>query len=345
MPLNLRHALVAATIVGAVAQAAVAPAAAEPRKVSIAFVVPEEEILGQAMNMMAQYMNRSLPGSFDVAVYGGSSLFQQSQQIPAMQRGNLEIGFVNMFDVAPMIPEASILTAGYLVRDVDHHCTILNSDFGQGVMAQMAETMGIIPLGQAYIGKRTLVLRDAMDVQRPEDLANITMREVGNEAFQFLAEALGARPTPIAFSELYLALQTGTVDAFAGFATAMKSTKFHEVTEQLVRTEHLLSVDLIAVSKVFWDTLSDHEKQVVREAANVASLYANQNRARAEENAFDELVNELGMTVTTPDVEAFRKFMRDKYVASRFAEAWPEGLYDRLQQMPTQAGCTLNVSF
>ena len=54
-----------------------------------------------------------------------------------------------------------------------------------------------------------------------------------NEAFQFLAEALGAKPTPIAFGELYLALQTGTVDAFAGLSTAMKSTKFYEVTEQL----------------------------------------------------------------------------------------------------------------
>lgn len=336
----------AALLAAAALHLAVPPAAlAEPRKVNIAFVVPEEEILGQAMHIMATYMNRAMPDSFDVAVHGGSSLFQQSQQIPAMQRGNLEIGYVNMFDVSPNIPEASILTAGYLIRDVDHHCTVLNSDFGQGVMTQMAEKMGIIPLGQAYIGKRTLVLRKAQDVTSPADLANVTMREVGNEAFQFLAEALGARPTPIAFSELYLALQTGTVDAFAGFATAMKSTKFHEVTEQLVRTDHLLSVDLIAVSRVFWDKLNDEEKQVVREAADAASMFANKTRQRAEAKAVAELVNELGMIVTEPDLAPFRAHMREKYLASRFAQAWPEGLYDQLSQMETQADCKLNAGF
>ena len=320
-----------------------AAAVSQPRDVSIAFVVPEEEILGQSMHVMKTYMERALPESFSVQIYGGSSLFQQAQQIPAMQRGNLDIGFVNMFDIAPNIPEASLLTAGYLIRDPDHHCAVLNSEYGQGIIAAMIEDMGIIPLSQLYIGYRTLVLRRAQDVTGPEDLADLTMREVNNEAFQFLAEALGARPTPIAFSELYLALQTGTVDAFAGFATAMKTTNFYEVTEQLVQTNHLISVDLLSVSKAFWDTLSEHEQQVVVEAAEAASLFALRTRQRAEDNALDELVNELGMTVTTPDTEPFRAFMRDKYVNSRFAADWPEGIYDELADMPAEPGCRLNL--
>lgn len=318
-----------------------APAQAEPRKVNIAFVAVEEDILGQAMHLMADYMERSLPGSFDVAVYGGSTLFTQSQQIPAMQRGNLEIGFINMFDVSPNVPEASILTAGYLVRDVDHHCTILNSEFGRKLRADIEEKMGIVTLGQALIGHRTLVLRKAQEVTRPSDLANITMREVGNEAFQFLAEALGAKPTPIAYGELYLALQTGTVDAFAGFSTAMRNTRFYEVTEQLVQTNHLMGVDLIAVSKRFWDSLSDDEKAVVREAALVAEAFTIRNRLRAEANALDELVNELGMVVTSPDVTPFREYMAEKYLGSRFAEAWPAGLYQEIQAMPSTPDCRL----
>lgn len=331
------------TVAGAVSGLALACgiAAAEPQKVNIAFVVPDEDILGQAMYMMADYMERSLPGRFDVAVHGSSTLFAQSQQIPAMQRGNLDVGFVNMFDVSPNIPEASILTAGYLVRDVEHHCAILNSEFGKKLRADIEAKMNIVPLNQALIGSRTLVLRKKQDVNKPEDLANITMREVGNEAFQFLAEALGAKPTPIAFGELYLALQTGTVDAFAGFSTAMKTTKFYEVTEQLVQTNHLLGVDLIAVSKKFWDTLNDSEKQVVREAADVASAFTITNRKRAEANAIAELTGELGMTVTTPDLEPFRAHMKEKYLASKFAQAWPVGLYDQIQAMPSDPDCTV----
>ncbi|MER2535154.1 MAG: TRAP transporter substrate-binding protein DctP [Rhizobiaceae bacterium] len=316
-------------------------AAAEPQKINIAFVVPDEDILGQAMHMMADYMERSLPGRFDVAVHGSSTLFTQSQQIPAMQRGNLDIGFVNVFDVSPNLPEASILTAGYLVRDVEHYCAILNSDFGRKLRADIEAKMNIVPLNQALIGSRTLVLRKKQDVTRPEDLANITMREVGNEAFQFLAEALGAKPTPIAFGELYLALQTGTVDAFAGFSTAMKSTKFYEVTEQLVETNHLLGVDLIATSKKFWDSLSDEEKQVVKEAADVASAFTITNRKRAEARAIAELTGELGMTVTTPDVAPFRARMKEKYLASKFAQAWPAGLYEQIEALPSDPGCTL----
>lgn len=285
---SLRH-LAAGVALAATAAFTAAPASAQ-QTVKIAFVVVDEDPLSQAMHMMAEYMERAMPGRFDVEVYPASTLFKQSQQIPAMQRGQLEIGYVNLFDIATVIPRASILTAGYLIRDVDHHCAVLNSDFGQELLSEVEDKMGIVLLGQALIGKRTLVLREARDVNSPADLADITMREVGNETFQFLAEALGAKPTPIAYSELYLALQTGTVDAFAGFSTAMENTKFYEVTEQLVRTEHLLAVDLIGVSKVFWDDLSEHEQQVVREAAQVAGMFATNNRLRAEETALDRLV-------------------------------------------------------
>lgn len=341
---SIRQLAATVTLAAASAVWAAAPAAAERQKVNIAFVVVDEDPLAQAMHVMADYIERSIPGRFDVEVYPGSTLFKQTQQIPAMQRGQLEIGYVNMFDVAPVIPEASILTAGYLIRDVEHHCTVLNSEFGQSLLANIEEKLGIVTLGQALIGKRTLVLRKARDVTSPADLSDITMREVGNEAFQFLAEALGARPTPIAYSELYLAMQTGTVDAFAGFSTAMENTKFYEVAEQLVRTEHLLSVDLIGVSKVFWDTLSEPEKAVVREAAAAASVFATNNRLRAEETALERLSGELGMIVSAPDVTPFREYMRDKYLNSKFADAWPDGLFDEISAMPSEPGCSLTVS-
>lgn len=318
-----------------------APAAAEPKKANIAFVVVEADPLSQAMYMMAEYMERSAPDSFDVEVHPASTLFTQSQQIPAMTRGNLEIGYVNFFDIAAQIPEASILTAGYLLRDIDHQCAVLNADFGQEMLAEVEEKMGIKIIGQALIGYRTLVLRNKQEVNTPEDIADLTMREVGNEAFQFLAEALGAKPTPIAYSELYLALQTGTVDAFAGFATAMENTKFYEVTEQFVLTNHLMAADLIGVSLKFWDTLSDDEKAVVQEAAQVASLFATNTRERLDAKALDRL-RELGLEVTTPDVDAFRAHMTEKYLSSKFAEAWPEGLWQEIESLPSEPGCTIN---
>lgn len=337
----MKRVLVAAMLGAAVGLAGADPAFAQTNEAKIAIVAPDADNLGQAMHTMADYIRRSFPGKFKVDVYAGSTLFTQTQQIPAMQRGNLEFGLVTMFDIVPFIPEASIMTAGYLIRDVDHHCSALKTDWGKKVLAQVEEKMNIKIIGQVLVGFRTLMLRKKKDVKIPADIANLTMREVPNEAWQFLAEALGAKPTPIAFSELYLALQTGTVDAFAGYATALKSTKFHEVTEQVVLTNHLVGVDLIGVSTRFWNSLTPHEKAVVMEAGDVASTFSVKNRVRAEENAIEELTKELKMTVTTPNVEAFRKYMKEKYLASKFAKAWPDGLWDMIEKTPSIPNCKM----
>jgi TRAP-type C4-dicarboxylate transport system substrate-binding protein len=316
------------------------PASAEPEKVSISFVTVEEDPLTQAMYILADYVERSLPGRFDIGVYPASTLLQQSENIPAMMRGNLQLGYVNFSDIAQQIPEVSILTAGYMLRDINHQCVVLNSDWGQDVLKQVEEKMGIKVIGQGLVGFRTLVLREKQTVETPEDIADLTIREIAAEPYQFLGEALGAKPTPIAYSELYLAMQTGTVDAFAGYATAMINTKFHEVSEQFVLTNHLLSADLIGVSMKFWETLSDDEKEVFREAGQVASMFETNTRLRAEKTAIEEM-KAAGLEITTPNVDAFRQRMKEMYLASHFADNWPEGLWDKIEAMPSDPDCTL----
>ncbi len=330
----------AALFAAAASFVAIAPAQAEPEKVSISFVTVEEDPLTQAMYILADYIQRSLPGRFDIGVYPASTLLQQSQNIPALTRGNLQFGYVNVSDIAQQVPVASILTAGYLLRDVNHQCTVFTSDFGKDVLKQYEEKAGIKIIGEGLVGFRTLVLRKKQKVETPEDIANITIREINAEPYQFLGEALGAKPTPIAYSELYLAMQTGTVDAFAGYATAMINTKFFEVSEQFVLTNHLLSADLIGVSLKFWNSLNDDEKAVVREAGQVASLYETNTRLRAEKTGIEEM-KAAGLEVTTPNVEAFRKHMKEKYLSSKFAASWPEGLWDKIEAMPSDPDCKL----
>jgi TRAP-type C4-dicarboxylate transport system substrate-binding protein len=336
---STKGALAALALGAAACFSASGPASAQ-EKVSISFVTVEEDPLTQAMYLLANYIERSLPGRFDIGVYPASTLLQQSENIPSMMRGSLQFGYVNFSDIAQHIPEASILTAGYMLRDINHQCVVLNSDWGQDVLRQVEEKMGIKVIGQGLVGYRTLVLREKRDVQTPEDLADVTIREIAAEPYQFLGEALGAKPTPIAYSELYLAMQTGTVDAFAGYATAMINTKFHEVSEQFVLTNHLLSADLIGVSMKFWETLTDDEKDVLREAGQVASLYETNTRLRAEKSSIEEM-KEAGLEITTPNIDAFRARMKEMYLNSKFAEAWREGLWDQIEAMPSDPECTL----
>jgi TRAP-type C4-dicarboxylate transport system substrate-binding protein len=335
-----KGALAAVAFSAAACFSAFSPASAEPEKISISFVTVEEDPLTQAMYLLADYIGRSLPGRFDIGVYPASTLFQQSENVPSLTRGNLQFGYVNFSDIAQQIPVASILSAGYVLRDINHQCAVLTSDFGQDLLKQVEEKMGIKVIGQGLVGYRTLVLGKKRKVETPADLANVTIREIGAEPYQFLGEAIGAKPTPIAYSELYLAMQTGTVDAFAGYATAMINTKFYEVSEQFVLTNHLLSADLIGVSIKFWDTLTDDEKAVVQEAGQVASMYETNTRLRAEKTAIEEM-KAVGLEITTPNIDAFRKHVKEKYLSSKFAAGWPEGLWDKIEAIPSDPNCTL----
>lgn len=337
-PTNRRMRAFAIGCIAALVFGSASAAVAEPIVMRISLVSAPGSIEPVGLSLMEQYVEQSLPGQIDVQVYAGSTLFKQSQQISAIQRGSLESTVLQYFDVTSRVPEASILTAAYVIRDAEHACAILNSDFGQALLAKIEAEMGMKVLSQNFIGSRTLVLRESRDVHTPQDISDLTMREIGTSSWQFQAEALGAKPTPIAYSELYLALQTGTVDAYASSPSNIIEPKLHEVSAQVVLTRHYTSTWMLVVSKTFWDSLNDEQQDVVQEGARVASEFSTNNRLRAEAGALQEL-EAVGLEITTPDIEAFRAHAEQRYLGSEFADAWPDGLYETLKTLPTDPNC------
>jgi tripartite ATP-independent transporter DctP family solute receptor len=277
-------------------------------------------------------LEEAAPGQFDVQIHLNATLFAQGTEIPAMQRGNLEIGLISPQDVAEQIPEYSIFTAGYLIRDRDHLEKIFASDIGTEVFEKIATDLGVRPLGTQYHGQRHVLLRDAKDVQTPDDLAGMKLRVPGSESWQFLGAALGGNPTPIAFDEVYLALKTGTVDAVEQPLADVISAKFYEVTDQAVLTGHLVSTIFFGMAKPFHDGLSDDEKAAVQVAVDAATVYNNDgiSGTEAEGVAFLE---DKGMTVTTPDLNAFRDHVLAAYLESDFSANWPKGMVDRISAL------------
>jgi TRAP-type C4-dicarboxylate transport system substrate-binding protein len=154
----------------------------------------------------------------------------------------------------------------------------------------------------------------------------------GSESWQFLGAALGGNPTPIAFDEVYLALKTGTVDAVEQPLADVISAKFYEVTEQVVLTGHLVSTIFFAMAKPFWDGLSDEEKGYVQAAADAAIAFNNDGISGTETEAQDFLQGK-GMTITTPDLDAFRDHVLEAYLDSDFSANWPEGMVERISAL------------
>lgn len=283
----------------------------------------------EALFIFKEWLERSAQNEFNVEVFPNATLFKQGTEPTAMQRGNLEMALISMQDIAKQIPEYSIFTAGYLIRDPEHQQKVFGGDIGKEVFAKVMDEMDIKVLKAMYLGTRQLNLRDMRDVKTPADLDGVNLRMPGSDTWQFLGQALGANPTPLAFPEVYLALQTGTIDGQDNPLPTNKNAKFYEVTEQIVLTSHLVDGVFLSMAGETWRGLSDSQKEAVMAAADAAAAFNNSNRIQDEANllAFFE---EQGTTVTSPDVDAFRNAVQAAYLESEFSNSWPEGLLDRI---------------
>lgn len=274
-------------------------------------------------------LDKSAPGEFDVQINLNASLFKQGAEPAAMARGNLELASISAFDIAKLVPEMSIFTAGYIIRDPDHQQKVFNGPIGEEMFKLVAEKMDVTPLATIYLGTRQLNLREARNVKTPADLKGVKLRMPGSKEWLFLGEALGATATPLAFGEVYLGLKTGTIDGQDNPLPTVRAAKFYEVTKQLVLTNHLVDGIFISISNKSWNALTPAQKTKVKAAAQAASAYNNENRLKEEAQIVD-FFRQQGLQVTTPDVEAFRKSVQSAYAASDIAKSWPKGLLDRI---------------
>jgi tripartite ATP-independent transporter DctP family solute receptor len=274
-------------------------------------------------------LDASAPGEFDVQIHLAGSLFKQGTEPAAMARGNLELASISAFDIARQVPEFSVFTAGYTLRDPQHQQKVFNGPIGEELFRLVTEKMDIVPLATLYLGTRQVNLREARAVRTPADLKGVKLRMPGSKEWLFLGEALGATATPLAFGEVYLALKTGTIDGQDNPLPTVRAAKFHEVTKQVVMTGHLVDGLFITVSSKAWNAMSAAQRQKVRAAAQAAVAFNNDNRLKEEAQIVDFL-RQQGLQVTTPDVESFRRAVQQAYASSEFAKAWPKGLVERI---------------
>ena len=274
-------------------------------------------------------LNKAAPGRFDVQVHHSGTLFRQGAEAVAMQRGNLEMALLSMQDIARQMPEYSIFTAGYLIRDPEHLAKVYGGPVGEEVSRRVAQALGIQLLQAVYLGTRQLSLAQPRKVRTPADLAGVKLRMPGSKEWLFLGQALGANPTPLAFTEVYLGLKTGTIDGQDNPLPTVKSTKFYEVTRQIVLTAHLVDALQLAISSKTWHALSAAHRAQMKRAAAKAAGFNDENRVR-EEKELIEFFRAKGIEITVPDVAAFRKTVQDAYLKSEYAEKWPRGLLERI---------------
>ncbi len=311
--------------------AALAPAALAQGKALLRVSTPAvpDDWHGRMWSVFKESLDRSAPGGFDVQIHLNAALFKQGAEPAAMARGNLELAAISAFDIAKILPEFSIFTAGYIIRDPDHLRKVFSGPIGEQMFKPVSDKMEVTILSPIYLGTRQVNLREPRNVRTPADLRGLKLRMPGSKEWLFLGEALGATATPLPFGEVYLALKTGTIEGQDNPLPTVRAAKFYEVTKQLVLTSHLVDGIFIALSNKAWQAMTPAQKQKVKAAAADAARFNDENRIK-EEGQLVDFFKSQGLTVTTPDVDAFRRAVQQAYMKSDYAKVWPAGLLERI---------------
>ena len=270
----------------------------------------------------------AIKDDFDFEPYWGNTLFKQGTELVALQRDNLDLCNLAPADISKQIPAWSLLTSAYLFRDAEHMTKTFKSDVGKEFIKMAKDQLGIQIITPVYFGSRSVNLKPDKTIKTPADMAGIKLRMPPGEFWQFLGESFGANPTPVAYAELYTALQTGTVDGQDNPVVASKLMKFDEVTTQFVLTRHVIAYDVMSIRSKIWDAMKP-EQQAKFQAAADKAMDENTARFNKQEAEVLEYFKKEGKKVYEPDQNAFRAFAQKKYV-EKYGNDWPKGALERI---------------
>jgi tripartite ATP-independent transporter DctP family solute receptor len=293
-----------------------------------------EQTATKALYVFKDEIQKSTNGQISVEVHHSGSLFKRDQIIPAIMRGNLEMGMASAPTMAEFVPYLSMFSAGYLFNDYEHMAKVLQGEMGQELFDRVAADSGVRPLAAMYLGAREINLRDiGIEVRTPADLKGVKLRMPGSPAWLFLGEALGANPTPLAFGELYMALKTGTVDGQDNPLPNTKQAKFYEVTSTISLTNHYISTIWPCISEKIWQDMGPELQKKIMDAIEAATKFNDEANLKDEAELVDFFRAE-GLTVIKPDIKAFSTHVRNAYLNNKdMIKDWDMDLYNEIVGM------------
>jgi len=281
----------------------------------------------QMITRVANRVKDATQGRIEIQVYPASQLGSSKDQIEAVALGTQQMVTEGAANFGQWVPSISIIEAPYVWRDAAHLTKVMSGPVGQDLNKQLVEKRGMRILGTTYYGVRQLTTTKKA-VRTAADMKEFKLRVPENEVFLAMARAWGAKPTPMTFSELYLALRQNVVDGQENPLPTIDSGKFFEVQKYLVLTGHILTPRLVVINDKFWQGLSATDKKVISDAVAEGIAWNNQEILGREQTLVDKF-KKAGMEVIQPDVESFRKPVLDT-LPKMFEAKWGKGLFEKI---------------
>jgi tripartite ATP-independent transporter DctP family solute receptor len=245
-------------------------------------------------NKFGQVVEQKTGGKIKFREFPSSSLGSESQQQSALQGGTQEMMSASTTTLVGIVKEFGVLDFPFLFANEREADAFLDGPIGKRLLDRLPEH-GLVGLAYWENGFRN-VTNSKRPITKPEDLAGLKIRVMQNPVYMETFKAVDANPVPMAFGELFTALETKTVDAQENPYSIILGNKFNEVQKYLSITRHSYNAFIVLMSKQFWDKLSPAEKRIMQEAAVEARTYERQV-ARAAASKDLEALKARGMQV------------------------------------------------
>lgn len=293
-------------ILGAVLLAAGCVGVAQAQTMlKIGYATSKESHYGVGSTVFCDEIAAKTNNRFQCTHFPNSALGGEREMIEAVQLGTLELVNTSTGPLGNFVPEVRIVDIPFLFRDYDHARAVMDGEVGQDLLDRMSQR-GLIGLSWTENGFRHMT-NNRRPIVTAADANGLKMRTMENRVHMDGYKTFGILPTPMPFPELFTALQQGTVDGQENPIPVILSARFSEVQKHLSLTGHVYSPAALILSPAIWNTLSDADKQIFRDAARSASI-AQRRKVNEDEQNGIEALRQAGMQVVTEvDGDSFRQ--------------------------------------
>jgi TRAP-type transport system periplasmic protein len=281
----------------------------------------------RATERAAKEVKEKTGGRIEIQSFPASQLGGSRDMVEAVSSGAMTMVTEGAATLGQFVPPFIIMEAPYIWKDADHIHRVVKSPLMDELNKVSISSRGMRVIGSTYYGKRHLTT-GSREVRTVADMKGFKLRVPEVDVYRAMAEAWGARPTPLNFAELYLALSQGAVDGQENPLPTIQSGKLFEVQKYLVLTGHIITPRLIIINDAAWGKLAEADRAIVKSAIDSASAWQDQEILNQEATLADTF-GKGGMIVVEPDVESFRKPVIES-VPRMFEAKWGKGLWDRI---------------
>lgn len=247
---------------------------------------------------------------FDISVIHSAQLGSENQLAEQVSSGELEMSTITSSILAAWLDDLSVMEAYYLYEDTDQVMRVYETDTAKELLDELLEVSNIRVIGKPWLYGERHVFGNK-ELREPEDFKGLRMRVPETSVSIEGARSLGANPTPVAYSELYVALQQGIVDAAEAPLAVMDAESFYEPSEYVIMTKHLISAQPFIVNEDFWQSLTEEQQQALEAAATRGAERVRECAERQDKEAVDKWrAAGSPIIIDEPDIDAIKKQAR-----------------------------------